>query len=144
MKDNEKAAYLQYLFEEFWKNLAEEEDRFKKYGLSSTVEVLLTTVIRLEHPTSTEVAEKLDISKSAVSQMVSKLEEDSFLKKYADKSDKRVHRITLGEKGKAYAKDLERYDDYFFRLLSESLNEEELCQTVNSFEKILQAMNVKN
>lgn len=137
MKTNEKAAYLQHLYEELWMNLADEEDRFKQYGLSSTVEVLLMAVIRMEKPTSSQLAEKLSITKSAVSQMISKLEEGEFIVKLADPDDKRVQRIGLGPKGEAYARDLEQYDNYVYHLFANSLSEEELAHTAQSFEKIL-------
>ncbi|GGD16399.1 MarR family winged helix-turn-helix transcriptional regulator [Pontibacillus salipaludis] len=137
MKTNEKAAYLQHLYEELWMNLADEEDRFKQYGLSSTVEVLLMAVIRMGNPTSSQLAEKLSITKSAVSQMISKLEEDEFIVKHADPDDKRVQRIGLGHKGEAYAKDLEQYDNYVYHLFANSLSDEELTHTTQSFEKIL-------
>lgn len=137
MKTNEKAAYLQHLYEELWMNLADEEDRFKQYGLSSTVEVLLMAVIRMGKPTSSQLAEKLSITKSAVSQMISKLEEGEFIVKLADPDDKRVQRIGLGPKGEAYARDLEQYDNYVYHLFASSLSEEELAHTAQSFEKIL-------
>ncbi|KGP90374.1 MarR family transcriptional regulator [Pontibacillus chungwhensis BH030062] len=143
MKTNEKAAYLQHLYEELWMNLAEEEDRFKEYGLSSTVEVLLTTVIRMEKPTSSQLAKKLSITKSAVSQMISKLEEDGFIIKLADPDDKRIQRIGLGHKGEAYARDLEQYDSYVYNLFANSLSDEELTHTAQSFEKILRNLHQK-
>lgn len=140
MKVNPKAKQVYQLIEQFRMNLAEEEDRFKAFGLSSTLEVLLTTIIRLENPTTTQLAEHLDITKSAVSQMTAKLEEQDFVQKVADPEDKRVQRIQLDQRGLLYEKELIRYDEYIYSLLSESLNNEELDHVATSFTKINSAM----
>ncbi|MYL32540.1 MarR family transcriptional regulator [Pontibacillus yanchengensis] len=144
MTSNDKVVTLYNRFERLWMNLAEEEDRFKEYGISSTLEALLTTIIRIKHPTTTQLSEEMNISKSAVSQMVTKLEDGDFVKKAVDPDDKRVQHLELGPKGKDYAKDLKRYETHVYNLFAESLNEEEVEQVSQSFEKILQVLKKKN
>lgn len=143
MTVNLNAKKVYQLIEQFRINLAEEEDLFKEFGLSSTLDALLTTIIRLDNPTTTQLAENLDITKSAVSQMTAKLEEQGFVQKAADPEDKRVQRIMLDELGLAYAKELNRYDEFVYDILSQSLDDQELKQVANSFTKILTVMNQK-
>ncbi|KGP71256.1 MarR family winged helix-turn-helix transcriptional regulator [Pontibacillus yanchengensis] len=144
MTSDDKVVELYKRFERLWMNLAEEEDRFKEYGISPTLESLLMVIIRLEHPTTTQLAEEMDISKSAVSQMITKLEDGDFVQKVVDPEDKRVQHLELGPKGKYYAQDLKRYEDYVHSLFAKSLNETEVDQVSQSFEKILQVMKQKN
>lgn len=71
--------------------------------------MLLTLVIR--HPSSspTELAEKMDITKSAVSQQLAKLENEDYIIRKQYVEDKRSYTIELGKKGYLYKKEIEAF-----------------------------------
>jgi DNA-binding MarR family transcriptional regulator len=81
--------------------------------------------------------EELDISPAAVSELVLKLENDGYIERKVDPSDKRATLITLTELGAARAAELadeknERYEKTFSKL-----NAEEKDQLLNLLEKLI-------
>ncbi|MFC0523315.1 MarR family winged helix-turn-helix transcriptional regulator [Pontibacillus salicampi] len=143
MITEDRIAELYDRFEKVWMTFSDVEDRFKKYNLSSALETLLMKIIRLESPTTTDLADQMEKTKSAISQMLSKLEEDGFIVRFKDEADKRVQRLELGPKGKQYANDLEQYEQYIYGLFASVLEEKEVSQLTQTFEKLLHAARQK-
>ncbi|KGX87391.1 MarR family winged helix-turn-helix transcriptional regulator [Pontibacillus litoralis] len=144
MCSNDNVIELYQRFEQIWGKLSDVEDRFKAYQLTSSLEVLLTLIIRLDKPTVTQLAEQMNVSKSAISQMITKLEDAHYVQKSVDPNDKRVHRMELARKGKKYAHDLNLYEQYVYQLFKKSLDDEEVVQMKGLFEKILQTIQEQN
>ncbi|KGX90750.1 hypothetical protein N781_06300 [Pontibacillus halophilus JSM 076056 = DSM 19796] len=140
-RDGEMSLYR--LFEAFWMELVDEEDRFKSYGLSSKLEAVLTSIIRHPAMTLSELANYSSVTKSAISQHVKRLEELGFLSRMPDPNDRRVQRIVLSEEGERYKEDLNRYEQYVHRLFEDNLNQEELKGMQQYFEKLLHSIHVK-
>ena len=82
------------------------------------------------------LAEDLDISQAAVSELVSKLEKDNYLTREADQSDKRATLIKLTELGKARAAELADERNERFSSLFTNLTDKEKAQLEKLLEKL--------
>lgn len=74
------------------------ESDVKKF--SSQDYYYLTTIYYMKGPNFSEVAEKLNLTKPAISAIVSKLSNMGLVEKIQSKDDKRIHYMYLTDKGK--------------------------------------------
>ncbi len=84
------------------------------------------------------LAEELRINASSVSELVTKLEDDGYVKRTVDPSDKRATLITLTELGEARAAELEDEKADRFAKAFGKLAEEEKLQLIALLEKLLE------
>ncbi len=82
------------------------------------------------------LVEELDISPAAVSELVTKLEKDEYLKRDVDPDDKRATLITLTDLGKARAAELSDERNERFSKAFTALTEKEKDQLLKLLEKI--------
>jgi len=82
------------------------------------------------------LVEELDISPAAVSELVTKLEKDEYLKREVDPDDKRATLITLTDLGKARAAELSDERNERFSKAFTALTEKEKDQLLKLLEKI--------
>lgn len=82
------------------------------------------------------LVEELDISPAAVSELVTKLEKDEYLKREVDPDDKRATLITLTDLGKARAAELSDERNERFSKAFTALTEKEKDQLLKLLEKV--------
>ncbi len=83
-----------------------------------------------------ELIEEMKVNPSSMSEMISKLEHDGYVKRTVDPSDKRATLITLTELGEARAAELSDERNERFSRLFANLTEEEKEQLVTLLEKL--------
>jgi DNA-binding MarR family transcriptional regulator len=97
---------------------------------------LLTLIIRHPSSTPTELAEKMNITKSAISQQLVKLEAEGYIVRKQHTKDKRIFSVELGDKGLLYKKEC----DIFMQQVSEkyyaSLSPKELTNFLSALQKL--------
>lgn len=69
------------------------DEDMAKLGLTRSQWHTLVHVLRLEHPTQTDLANALDMNRSSAGGLIDQLEKGGFIKRVADKQDRRVWRI---------------------------------------------------
>jgi DNA-binding MarR family transcriptional regulator len=109
MKNNHIAEQINRAIEDIWIVLEKKERSYASFQLNNQQYVLLTLVMRRPSSSPTELAEKMDITKSAVSQQLSKLEMEGYIIRKQHEDDKRTVSIELGEKGLLYKKEMESF-----------------------------------
>lgn len=112
--------------EELWLLLEIKERAFTNFQLNNQQYSLLTLIMRHPSSTPTELAEKMNITKSAISQQLVKLEAEDYIYRKQHLEDKRAFSVELGEKGLLYKNEMDRFmqqvsDKYYARLSSEEL-----------------------
>lgn len=122
------AEQINSTVENIWIMLEKEERTWMTFKLNNQQHVLLTLIIRFPSSSPSELADKMGITKSAVSQQLSKLERDGYIVKRQDDKDKRAFSIELGEKGLIYKSETENYysrilDKYYSKLTHDELKE---------------------
>ncbi len=90
-------------------------------------------------PTMSEVANRLNVTQGAVTQMATRLEKKGYVMRQKDSQDKRVTTISLTEKGKLLCDNHIAYDQKEYAVVSEMLkdfSDEELEKLIR-YEKIM-------
>lgn len=74
-------------------------EKRKRLYINDQQYVLLNLIIRRPFTSPTELAEKMGITKSAVSQQLAKLEKEDYITRKQHVEDKRTFSIELGKEG---------------------------------------------
>jgi DNA-binding MarR family transcriptional regulator len=101
--------------------------------------VYLDTIARLDHPTFSDLARSLGVSKPSVTAIVSKLMHKGYVEKVQSAEDHRTFHVLLTDKGKA----LNQMHDHIHRRIAEhfthALDENELHQFARLLNKALKS-----
>ena len=81
MKNNQVAEQINQTIEDIWIMLEKMERAYTNFALNNQQYVLLTLVMRHPSCSPSELADKMAITKSAVSQQLTKLEQDGYIMK---------------------------------------------------------------
>lgn len=104
-----------------------EVEELEKFSLTPQQEIIMLYIIRYEPAIANDIAKHLEISKSAISQVLHKLEDDKMIYRQVNPSNRRESLIYLGDRGKAYYQVLTRIDQllvekYYSKVSLEELN----------------------
>lgn len=88
-----------------------------------------------------DVAKKAGVNQSSVSESLSKLEDDGYLKRTTDPSDKRATLIFLTDLGKARANEIADQQQEIFGHLFDSLTDDEKVELARLLDKIIDGEN---
>lgn len=96
-------------------------------GLTRAQWHTLVYVIKLGHPTQTELAEALDINRSSAGGLIDQLESSGFIKRKADPNDRRIWRIAATPMANMRANEIAEcaeslMDDLFMGVSGSDLN----------------------
>lgn len=99
-------------------------------------QVLLLELISSNVSSTKEIAQQLDISTSAVSQLLNKLEEKGYITRTVNPKDRREILLKLSEKGEAFFQEQEEFSKEIDELVYGQLPEEDLQQLANILKKL--------
>ena len=141
-ENNEK--YLQMVFSLLKKReniiLSDIETHFGNTELRLLFEVL-TAKYEGKRLISTQLAKILGVTRSAVSQIVDRLEKDGVVQRVADDVDRKIAYIELTEKTlETYEGDLKKCQNFINRVV-DRFGEDNFCQMVELFEGFVEAIN---
>ncbi|EJQ08673.1 MarR family transcriptional regulator [Bacillus cereus] len=111
-----------------------------EFGLTGQQESMLFYINLNENTTANNIASTFNISKSAVSQVLSKLEKQKMISKQVNPNNKREYFLTLGTNGSKYIERLSELDDvliekYFSKIDIEAL--EQMTDTLTKINKVI-------
>ncbi|MED1055668.1 MarR family winged helix-turn-helix transcriptional regulator [Bacillus mycoides] len=111
-----------------------------EFGLTGQQESMLFYINLNENTTANNIASTFNISKSAVSQVLSKLEKQKMISKQVNPNNKREYFLTLGPNGRKYIDRLSKLDDvliekYFSKIDIEAL--EQMTETLTKINKVI-------
>lgn len=89
--------------DEYGALITRETKKWDEYHLTVQQELMMGCIIRHEPMTAVEIASMFHISKSAVSQVLAKLENKDLIERRKNPCDRRQELIQLSEQGKQYA-----------------------------------------
>ena len=141
-ENNEK--YLQMVFSLLKKReniiLSDIETHFGNTELRLLFEVL-TAKYEGKRLISTQLAKILGVTRSAVSQIVDRLEKDGVVQRVADDVDRKIAYIELTEKTlETYEGDLKKCQNFINRVV-DRFGKDNFCQMVELFEGFVEAIN---
>lgn len=115
----------------------EEAQQLQHFGLTMQQEIMMFYIIRNEPVTSNSIASYLGISKSAVSQVIPKLEEKKMIDRQVNPSNRREILIYLGPRGKEYLQLLNQIDQRMVTNYYSKVSLDELRQVLETLTKIV-------
>ncbi|UNT55880.1 MULTISPECIES: MarR family winged helix-turn-helix transcriptional regulator [Lysinibacillus] len=136
MKNNQVAEQINQTIEDIWIMLEKMERAYTNFSLNNQQYVLLTLVMRHPSCSPSELADKMAITKSAVSQQLTKLEQDGFIVKRQQEEDKRAFSVELGEKGLLYRQKVDAFNQQITEKYQANLTTEELAEMLATLEKM--------
>ena len=99
-------------------------------------QVLLLELIRIGVSSTKDLASNLDVSMSAVSQLLNKLESKEYIVRNINKENRREIVLNLAEKGDLYFDELEKLEDEINRNVYGKLSLEDLEHLVRILSKL--------
>lgn len=119
---------------------------FPDISLTKSQQVMLLYILKQENVTMTDLADYCDISRSAVSQTIKKLEELSIIERVINKENRREVNIEFGTKGLEMKKQFMQMEQNLIEkyLIKIDIQDLKLVQEVaSSFEKMISEETVK-
>ncbi|MFP7493065.1 MarR family transcriptional regulator [Terribacillus saccharophilus] len=123
-------------YEEFGILISQETKELDELDLTVQQEFMLSYIQKNKQPTANDIAAAFGISKSAVSQVLSKLEKRDMITKQANPTNKREYFLALGKKGHEYIESLEQLDELLIAKYYSKIDLEELHQMTETMEQI--------
>ncbi|MFD3447142.1 MarR family winged helix-turn-helix transcriptional regulator [Microbacteriaceae bacterium 4G12] len=118
-----------------------------EFGLTGQQESMIFYINSNKNTTANNIATTFHISKSAVSQVLSKLEKHNMISKQVNPNNKREYFLTLGPNGCKYIEHWSQLDDlliekYFSKIDIEAL--QQMTDTLMKINNIIQEEKKKN
>ncbi|MFD2749683.1 MarR family winged helix-turn-helix transcriptional regulator [Virgibacillus siamensis] len=136
MKNKNIAEQINRTIEDIWIILEKKERAYTNIKLNNQQYILLTLIIRHPFSSPTELAEKMGITKSAVSQQLAKFERDGYIVRKQHIEDKRAFSIELGEKGLLYKNEMQAFCQQISEKYHANLSSKELLHMLSALQKL--------
>jgi DNA-binding MarR family transcriptional regulator len=114
------------------------DERFAE--LSMRQMFYLNTIIRMEHPTFSDLARELNVTKPSVTAIVGTLMNKGYVQKVQDDEDRRTYHIILTTKGKDFNQIHEAMHKRLADFLAAQLDQNEVEQLARLLGKALQGI----
>lgn len=114
-----------------------EVEELENFHLTPQQEIIMFYIIRNEPVIAKDIANHFDISKSAVSQVISKLEEMKMIYRRENSINRRETFIYLGDRGQAFHQFLKKIDDILVEKYYSKVSLTELKNVLDTLNKIV-------
>jgi DNA-binding MarR family transcriptional regulator len=131
-------------FEEFGILIANETKKIDQFDLTMQQDLILAYIAKHLNVTANEIAHSFSITKSAVSQVLSKLEQNKMIVRAVNPQNKRESFISLGENGEKYVSLLQDLDIKLIKNYYSKVDLEDLTHMTRTMEKINEVIKAKN
>lgn len=120
-----------------------EIEELENFHLTPQQEIIMFYIIRNEPVIANDIANHFDISKSAVSQVISKLEEMKMIVRQENSLNRRETFISLGNRGQEFHQLLKKIDDILVEKYYSKVSLIELKNVLDTLDKIVGTNNSK-
>ena len=120
-----------------------EVEELENFHLTPQQEIIMFYIIRNELVIANDIANHFDISKSAVSQVISKLEEMKMIVRQENSINRRETFISLGNRGQEFHQLLKKIDDILVEKYYSKVSLIELKNVLDTLDKIVGTNNNK-
>lgn len=120
-----------------------EVEELENFHLTPQQEIIMFYIIRNERVIANDIANHFDISKSAVSQVISKLEEMKMIVRQENSLNRRETFISLGNRGQEFHQLLKKIDDILVEKYYSKVSLIELKNVLDTLDKIVGTNNSK-
>ncbi|SFS50814.1 MarR family transcriptional regulator [Paenibacillus sp. 453mf] len=131
---------MNQVLDEFNVLITKEVKELGDYNLTSQQEVILIYISKHEKITTSEISHAFDITKSAVSQVLTKLEQEKMILKLVNPDNRRESFIVLDERGKSFIAKLADIDQLMIDKYYSKIDLPKLIQMTETMEEINKLM----
>ncbi|MCM3128977.1 MarR family winged helix-turn-helix transcriptional regulator [Paenibacillus provencensis] len=131
---------MNQVLDEFNVLITKEVKELSDYNLTSQQEVILIYISKHEKITTSEISHAFDITKSAVSQVLTKLEQEKMILKLVNPDNRRESFIVLDERGKSFIAKLADIDQLMIDKYYSKIDLPKLIQMTETMEEINKLM----
>jgi len=123
-------------YEEFGILISQETRNLDELNLTVQQEYILSYINKHEQITANEIAADFRITRSAVSQILSKLEMKDMIRRFQNPANRREYYLQLGPEGNKYIEHLSELDQQLIDKYYSKIPLEELIQMTATMERI--------
>ena len=141
-KYTEHKHIAKYISQLYRKGSSYINKEISKYGIGSGQFMFLLELYKKDGKNQEEIAEDLKMDKGTTARALKKLEEQGFLIRLRDESDKRTNKIYLSDKAKNIREDIFNILDDWNKQITRSLAKEEVKMLEDLLEKVSKNINL--
>ncbi|MDZ5711837.1 MarR family winged helix-turn-helix transcriptional regulator [Jeotgalibacillus haloalkalitolerans] len=123
-------------FDETSRLLTEDLEPLSQFNLTPQQENYLMFCVKYAPLTARELVHEFQVSKSAVSQVIARLEKDRFIEREQNPENKRETLIYLGPKGRMFARRIKDFNEKMTEQYYTHLSISEIEAVINSLRKL--------
>lgn len=123
-------------FSNLMDEIFDENEKLAKYKLTAK-QTKIIKILNKQNLTTSELAQKIDSTPSSLSQIISKMEKNDYIKRIISTDDRREIIVTLGKKGSAYINELYAFYRNSANIYINALSDEELELMRTFYKKII-------
>ncbi|MFB1080994.1 MarR family winged helix-turn-helix transcriptional regulator [Jeotgalibacillus sp. JSM ZJ347] len=127
---------LHYTFDETSRLLTADLDTLSQFNLTPQQESYLMYCVQFEPATAKDLVREFQVSKSAISQVVARLEKDRFIEREKNPDNKRETLIYLGPKGRMFARRIKDFNEKMREEYYTHLSIHEIETVIESLKKL--------
>lgn len=132
-----------YLWQQSINNINSILSTEEKKQFNITDYYYLTTIYNMDNPNLGEVAEKLKLTKPAISALVKRLVKNELIEKIKSDEDGRIYYLQVTEKGRKIIEGDNALYLQFTNLISQMISEEQLKELDSVLDKIVTLLKTK-
>lgn len=136
------ALQVKGLLKDVWLAIEKAGADYSDPDLTGQQHILMNLIIEQPDISATALAETLGVTKGAVSQHLSVLEQRGYVRRRQSSEDGRKQLLELGEEGRAYRDEQERFEKLAAEQLVRGMSARELREAVISLGKLKAALAV--
>lgn len=127
---------LHETFDETSRLLTEDLQTLSQFNLTPQQESYLMFCVKFAPLTATDLVREFQVSKSAISQVISKLEKERFIEREQNPENKRETLIYLGPKGRMFARRIKDFNEKMREEYYTHLSVQEIESVIQSLQKL--------
>lgn len=135
----ERAQEINALVKDVWLAIEREGANYAEPRLTGQQHAVLDLVVSHPKITASEIAEKLAITRGAVSQHLTVLVDRDYVKRTRSKHDGRSQVLELAQRGLDYEQSLEQFEKFAVKRYLSCLSKQDLEDVVTALEKLKSA-----
>lgn len=130
------AGQINQLITQMWVATERDAPRYAQFELTGQQHVILYQIVKHPQVTPKQLAEQLGVSKGAISQHLTRLEQEGYFVREKSPQDKRVAVFRLRPLGMQYQEVLRQYEQYFSDAYVRTLSLDELKEITEALNKL--------
>lgn len=134
------ATQINELVKDVWVAIEREGPSYDEFDLTSTQHVVLGLIVTQPGITASELADALDVTRGAISQHLTVLEDGRYISRRRSKRDGRSQVLELDRRGREYQEKLQAFEQFATDRYLSRLSPDDLSDIVAALQNLKTAL----